>query len=39
MSPLTTFLSRLIGLFCIIISVSMVAHRHATIETVTALDS
>ncbi|MGA8792521.1 hypothetical protein, partial [Candidatus Binatus sp.] len=37
MSPLTTFLSRLIGLFCIIISVSMVAHRHATVETVTAL--
>ena len=25
MSPLTTFLSRLIGLFCILISVSMAA--------------
>jgi len=37
MSPLTTFLSRLIGLFSILISVSMVAHRHATVETVTAL--
>jgi len=37
MSPLTTFLSRLIGLFSILISLSMVAHRHATVETVTAL--
>jgi hypothetical protein len=36
-SPLTTFLSRLIGLFCILISTSMVAHRHATVATVTAL--
>ena len=37
MSPLTTFLSRLIGLFCILISVTMVAHRQATVQTVTAL--
>ena len=37
MSPLTTFLSRLIGLFCILICVSMVAHKQATVETVTTL--
>jgi len=37
MSPLTTFLSRLLGLFSILFSVSMVAHRQATVETVTAL--
>ena len=37
MSSLTTFLSRMIGLFSILISVSMVAHRRATVETVTAL--
>jgi hypothetical protein len=37
MFPLTSFLSRLIGLYCILISVSMVVHRHAMVETVTAL--
>ncbi len=37
MSPLTTFLCRLIGLFCILICVSMVAHKQATVEAVTAL--
>ncbi len=37
MSPLTTFLSRLIGLLSILICVSMVTHRRATVETVTAL--
>jgi hypothetical protein len=37
MSPLTVFLSRLIGLYCILASLSMAAHRQATVETVTAL--
>jgi hypothetical protein len=37
MSPRTTFLSRLIGLYLILISLSMVAHKQATIETMTAL--
>lgn len=37
MSPLTMFLSRLLGLCSILISVSMVAHKHATVETMTAL--
>ena len=37
MLPLTTFLSRLIGLFSVFVSISMVAHGRATVETVTAL--
>jgi len=37
MSSRTIFLSRLIGLYCILIALSMMAHRQATVETVTAL--
>jgi hypothetical protein len=37
MSSRTIFLSRLIGLFLILLSLSMVSHRHATVATVTAL--
>jgi len=37
MSPRTTFLSKLIGLYCILAALSMAAHRQATVETVAAL--
>src|SRR5271165_1821490 len=37
MSPLTVFLSRLIGLFSILVAVSMSSHRDATVEAVSAL--
>jgi hypothetical protein len=37
MSPRTLFLSRLIGLYCILGALSMITHRQATLESVTAL--
>ena len=37
MSPRTLFLSRLIGLYCILIALSMMTRKQATVETVTAL--
>lgn len=37
MSPRTTFLSKLIGLYLILISIAMAAHRQATIELMNAL--
>jgi hypothetical protein len=37
MSPRTLFLSRLIGLYCILAALSMITHKQATVETVTAL--
>ena len=37
MSPRTVFLSRLVGLYCILIALSMMTRRQATVETVTAL--
>lgn len=37
MSPLTTFLSRLIGLSAILLSLSLVTHKQASVETMTAL--
>jgi hypothetical protein len=37
MLPRTTFLSRLIGLYLIFISLAMLTHKQATIETMTAL--
>ena len=37
MSPRTIFLSRLIGLYCIVVALSMMTRRQATVETVTAL--
>lgn len=37
MSWSTRFLSRLIGLYCLITAVSMAAHRQATLDTITAL--
>jgi len=37
MSPRTLFLSRLIGLYCILVALSMITRRQATLESVTAL--
>jgi hypothetical protein len=37
MSPRTLFLSKPIGLYCILIALSMMTRRQATVETVTAL--
>ena len=37
MSPRTTFLSKLIGLYLIFISLAMIAHKQATVETMNAL--
>ena len=37
MSPRTIFLSRLIGLYCILVALSMITRRQATLESVTAL--
>jgi len=37
MSPRTLFLSRLIGLYCILIGLSIITRGQATVETVTAL--
>jgi hypothetical protein len=37
MLPRTIFLSRLIGLYCILIALSMMTRKQATVETVTAL--
>lgn len=37
MSPRTTFLSKLIGIYCILTALSMAAHRQATVEAMTAL--
>ena len=37
MSPRTLFLSKLIGLYCIIAALSMMTRSQATVETVTAL--
>jgi len=37
MSSRTVFLSRLIGLYCILVALSMMTRRQATVETVTAL--
>jgi hypothetical protein len=37
MSPLTTFLSRLIGLSAILVSLSLVTHKQTSVDTMTAL--
>lgn len=37
MSSLTAFLSRLIGLFAILVALSLVTHKQVTVETLTAL--
>jgi len=37
MSPRTIFLSRLIGLYCILVALSTITRRQATLESVTAL--
>jgi len=37
MSPRTVFLGKLIGLFCILFSLSMFAHKEATVGAVTSL--
>jgi hypothetical protein len=37
MSPHTIFLSKLIGLYCILLALSMIIYRQATVDSVTAL--
>jgi len=37
MSSLTIYLSRLIGIYCVLVAVSLSSHKDATVETVTAL--
>jgi putative exporter of polyketide antibiotics len=37
MSPRTTFLSRLLGLYCLVAGLSMVSHKQATVDTIVAL--
>ena len=37
MSPRTIFLSRLLGFYCVLVGLSMVTHRQATMETIKAL--
>ena len=37
MSPRTLFLSRLVGLYCILVALSMITRRQATLESVNAL--
>ena len=37
MSPRTVFLSRLVGLYCILVALSMITRRQATLESVRAL--
>ena len=37
MSPRTVFLSRLIGLYCILVALSVMTRRQATVESVTTL--
>ena len=37
MSPRTIFLSRLLGLYCLLAGLSMVVHKQATVGTVSAL--
>ena len=37
MLPRTLFLSKLIGLYCILVALSMITRRQATLESVTAL--
>ncbi len=37
MWPRTKFLSRLIGLYCILVALSMITHKQATLDAVTAL--
>lgn len=37
MSPRTIFLSRVLGLYCVLVGLSMVTHRRATVETIKAL--
>jgi len=37
MSPRTIYLGRLIGLYCVLIALSMMSHKQATVDTMTAL--
>jgi len=37
MSLRTTFLSRLLGLYCLLVGLSMITHRQATLDTMKAL--
>jgi uncharacterized membrane protein len=37
MSPRTIFLSRLIGLYLVLISLAMLTHKQSTVESMTAL--
>lgn len=37
MSPRTQYLSRLIGLYCVLVALSMVAHKQTTVASITEL--
>jgi len=37
MSPRTIYLGKLIGLYCVLLALSMMSHKQATVETMTAL--
>jgi uncharacterized membrane protein len=37
MSPRTIYLGRLIGLYCVLIALSMISHKQATVDTMTGL--
>jgi hypothetical protein len=37
MPPRTIFLSRLLGLYCVVVGLAMLTNRYATLETVTAM--
>jgi hypothetical protein len=37
MSPRTIYLGRLIGLYCVLMALSMISHKQASVDTMTAL--
>src|ERR1700674_624352 len=37
MAPRTIYLSRLLGLYCVLVGLAMLTNRYATVETVTAM--
>jgi hypothetical protein len=37
MSPLTIFLAKFLGLYCIIVALAMIAHKQSTVATIKAL--
>ena len=37
MAPRTIYLGRLIGLYCVVVALAMLSHKHATVDTITVL--